>query len=359
MLHLVEAIMGKHEVHAVGTAQQPTAVEGPPRGRVVGLVLGLTVAVALMLLALVLPAAHSGPDKLPIAVSGPQAAQRELVGKLEAAHPGAFNVVTKADADEVAAAIKDRSVVGGLSLTPSGVTVQTASAAGAPYTTLLRSIGTAMTDQGLKVTYVDVVPYPSGDPAGSGLTALGLPLVFGGMASAVSLSTLLKRRWWLRVAASIAFSVLAGLAATAILQFWIGTLEGNYWEAALTMMLGIAAISLTVLGLESLFGYPGLLVGALVMLFVSNPLSGIATGWQWLPHPWGAFGQWLPIGATGNAMRSVGFFEGAQAGGSLLVLLGWAIFGVVLTTIAHLRHRRAREAAASVADAQGAELVAV
>ncbi|KYH43341.1 hypothetical protein AZH51_12640 [Branchiibius sp. NY16-3462-2] len=309
-----------------------------------------------MVLALVLPASHSGPDNLPIAVSGPQAAQRELVGKLDAAHPGAFDIVTKSDAAGVAAAIKDRSVVGGISLTPSGVTVQTASAAGAPYVTLLHSIGTGMTDQGLKVTYVDVVPYPSADPAGSGLTALGLPLVFGGMASAVSLSTLLKRRWWLRVIASLAFSVLAGLAATAILQFWIGTLEGNFWEAALTMMLGIAAISLTVLGLESLFGYPGLLVGALVMLFVSNPLSGIPTGSQWLPHPWGTIGQWLPIGAAGNAVRGVGFFDGALAGGSLLVLLGWAVFGVALTTIAHVRHARARQQAAA-ASAQP-ELVA-
>ena len=336
--------MGKHEVHA-GTATQSAAVSGPTRGRIFGLVLGLAVAVSLMVLALVLPAAHSGPDNLPIAVSGPQTAQRELTGKLEAAHPGAFEIVTKADAADVAAAIKDRSVVGGISLTQSGVTVQTASAAGAPYVTLLHSIGTGMTDQGIKVTYVDVVPYPSGDPAGSGLTALGLPLVFGGMASAVSLSTILKRRWWLRVTASLAFSVLAVLAATAILQFWIGTLEGNYWEAALTMILGIAAISLTVLGLESLFGYPGLLVGALIMLFVSNPLSGIPTGSQWLPHPWGTIGQWLPIGAAGNAMRGVGFFDGALAGGSLLVLLGWAIFGVALTSIAHVRHARARQRA--------------
>ncbi|PWJ25832.1 hypothetical protein ATK17_1970 [Branchiibius hedensis] len=340
--------MGKHEVHAAAAAQQVAPVAGPPRGRILGLVLGLTAAVALMLLALVLPAAHSGPDQLPIAVSGPQAAQREFVGTLAAAHPGAFDVISKADAAQVATAIRDRSVVGGISLTQSGATVQTASAAGAPYVTLLHTVGTAMTDQGLKVTYVDVAPYPSAGPAGSGLTALGLPLVFGGMASAVSLSTLLKRRWWLRVTASIAFAVLAGLAATAILQFWIGTLEGNYWEAALTMILGIAAISLTVLGLESLFGYPGLLVGALLMLFVSNPLSGIATGSQWLPHPWGTIGQWLPIGATGNAMRGVGFFGGALAGGSLLVLLGWAVFGVALTTIAHLRHRRAREAAASL-----------
>lgn len=340
--------MGKHEVHA-GTAIQSATVGGPPPGRVFGLVLGLAVAVSLMVLALVLPAAHSGADNLPIAVSGSPAVQQELVGKLEAAHPGAFDIVTKTDAAGVAAAIKDRSVVGGISLTQSGVTVQTASAAGAPYVTLLRSIGTAMTDQGLKVTYVDVVPYPSADPAGSGLTALGLPLVFGGMASAVTLSTLLKRRWWLRVIASLAFSVFAGLAATAILQFWIGTLEGNYWEEALTMMMGIAAISLTVLGLESLFGYVGLLVGALVMLFVSNPLSGIASGPQWLPHPWGTLGQWLPIGAAGNSMRGVGFFDGALAGGSLLILLGWVVFGVALTTIAHFRHVRARQRAAAVA----------
>lgn len=338
--------MGRHEVHATEASQQ-TPPLSPARGRIVGLVLALTAAVSLMVLALVLPAAHSGPDHLPVAISGPPAAQRELATTLQSTHPGAFDIAAKPDAADIPAAIRDREVVGGIALTRSGATVQTASAGGAPYVTLLHSIGTAMTDKGLRVTYVDVVPYPSSDPAGSGLTALGLPLVFGGMASAVALSTLLKRRWWLRVVASVAFSVIAGLAVTAILQFWVGTLEGNYWEAALTMILGIAAISLTVLGLESLFGYPGLLIGALVMLFVSNPLSGIATGSQWLPHPWGTLGQWLPIGATGNAMRGVGFFEGALAGGSLLVLLGWIIFGVALTTIAHAQHVRARSQAAA------------
>ena len=46
------------------------------------------------------------------------------------------------------------------------------------------------------------------------------------------------------------------------------------------------------------------------MLFISNPISGLATGPQWLPHPWGTIGQFLPVGAAGTALRSVAYFDG-------------------------------------------------
>jgi len=96
-----------------------------------------------------------------------------------------------------------------------------------------------------------------------------------------------------------------------------------------------------VLGLESLIGYAGLGLGAVLTLFVSNPLSGIATGWQWLPSPWAMIGQYLPIGVAGNAARSAGFFDGAGATHSVVTLIVWVLIGLGFVGLATLKDRKA------------------
>ncbi|NLU83591.1 ABC transporter permease [Rhodococcus sp. HNM0569] len=307
--------------------------------KLVGIVLGLTVALGLMLLAFATPAIHSGPHDVPLAVSGPEPAVARLTTMLDEQRPGAFVVTPYAYADDVTAAIEKRDAVGGVSVTPDGVTVQTASAAGAPYATLLQGVGSALAAQGQNVTYVDVVPLTADDPTGAGLSALALPLAFGGLASAVGLVTAFRHSRGLRVAGAIGFAVVAGIAVTAVLQFWLGTLDGPFWSTAAAFALGIGAISLAVLGLESLLGYPGLGLGAVVMMFVANPLSGIATGPAWLPQPWGEIGQFLPIGAAGTAIRSAAFFDGG-AGRAVVVLAVWAAAGIALVGISAVRASR-------------------
>jgi len=313
----------------------------PPAGPPVlaGVILGLTAAICLMLLAFSTPTIHSGPRDLPLAVSGPEPAISHLHTALEEKNPGAFMVTTYASVDEATAAIKDRDAVGGISIAQDGrVTIQTASAAGSPYASLLRNIGSGLAAGGQAVvTYADVVPLTSDDPAGSGLAALALPLAFGGTASAVIVATLFRRSRILCVLGSVAFSVLAGLAATAILQYWLGAIDGPFWATAAGVGLGIAAISLTVLGLESLLGYAGAGIGALIMVFIANPLSGIATGPAWLPQPWGEIGQFLPIGAAGTVIRSAAFFDGAGSGHALLVLAAWIVFGLILVALSTRR----------------------
>lgn len=323
-----------HDSSASGTKRTP----GP---RVlVGVVAGLTLAVSLMLLAFAAPAVNSGAHDLPVAVSGPDSALANLEAALDAASPGGFDVTRHADAAAVADAITARDAVGGISITPDGAVIQTASAAGAPYAPLLRSIGAGLAAKGQPVTYTDLVPLTEDDPVGSGLSALALPLAFGGMISAVGLVTLFKHSRTLRVVGSIGFSAVAGVTITAILQFWLGSIDGSFWLTATGVALGIAAISLVVLGLESLFGYPGLAIGAVIMVFVANPLSGLATGPWWLPQPWGAIGQFLPIGAAGTAIRSAAFFDGAGAGPALAVLAGWIAVGLALVALSARRATR-------------------
>ncbi|MEI2774650.1 MAG: hypothetical protein V9G19_01505 [Tetrasphaera sp.] len=99
------------------------------------------------------------------------------------------------------------------------------------------------------------------------------------------------------------------------------------------MALGILAIAFPVLGLEQRFGTAGLGIMGVILTFLANPLSGLATGPQWLPAFWGQLGQFLPIGAAGTAIRSAVYFGGAGATQAWIVLAGWTLAGLALALI--------------------------
>lgn len=158
-----------------------------------------------------------------------------------------------------------------------------------------------------------LAPTTQDDPQTVGVSTLGLPLVFGGMATAVLLLLVYKGSTGMRLIAATTIALLGGFTVGAILQYGFGALDGSYWLTSLSIAAGILAISATVLGLGTLIGTPGIGIGALTMLFVANPLSGLANGPQWLPGVWGEVGQLLPVGAAGSLVRSVAFFDGGGA----------------------------------------------
>jgi hypothetical protein len=103
------------------------------------------------------------------------------------------------------------------------------------------------------------------------------------------------------------------------------------------LALGALAVALFVLGLASLFGRVGLVLGALLALLLGNPLSGMASAPEMLPAGWGTFGQFLPQGANATLLRSTAFFGGAGAGTAIAVLICWAVFGSLIIVIAAQR----------------------
>jgi hypothetical protein len=167
-----------------------------------------------------------------------------------------------------------------------------------------------------------------------------LPLVLAGIAGAAALGLRVNGRGR-RFAAALGLAVVAGAAITAVLQPWLGVLEGSYLANAGVVALGIAAVAFPVLGLFALLGPAGLGLGAAVMMLLGNPLSGAATAPEMLPHGLGAFGQLLPPGATGTLLRSVAFFDGAAAGGPLTVLVSWTVVGALLMLLGRLVRRGA------------------
>ncbi|MGX9919638.1 hypothetical protein ACWIG4_07290 [Streptomyces sp. NPDC002248] len=330
-----------------------TAPGGGPPARPSGTVrkltvvlLGLTAVVTLMLCAFALPSVHGGPHEVPIGVSGPHAATEALARKLPSDE---WKVTVYADKAALTADIEDGDVSGGLVLAADGPGIYTATAGAPMATNALTALGNGLAaEQHAKATVHELVPFTADDPRGSGFSAAALPMIFGGMFPAIILTRLFPGHAGLRVrlTGAVLFSLLAGFAVTALLQYGTGSLDGSYALTSLGMSLGMAALSLTFIGLEALVGFGGLGAGAALMMFLGNPLSGLQTGPHWLPDGWSTFGQVLPPGASGSLLRANGFFDGAHAAGPLAVLGAWVLLGVVLLLAADRRARGASRAGA-------------
>ncbi|MEU8224884.1 hypothetical protein [Kribbella sp. NPDC048915] len=297
----------------------------------------LTAILTVLLIAFAWPAARSGPRDLPLVVAGPPAAVQQVEAGLEQAMPGGFELTAVPDREAAVQRIKDRDAYGAIVLNQAQPEVLTASAAGPAVAQILNQLAGHISPQSpAKVT--DVVPLPEDDPRGAGLAAGALPLVLGGLLAAGVL-TQLVRPGAKRVVGALGFAVAGGLALAAVLQYWLGSFEGSYLGNAGVIALSIAAISLTVLGLEWLMGTAGIALGGAVMMLLGNPLSGMTSAPEMLPSGWGALGQLLPPGAAGTALRSVSYFDGAGIGRPLAVLGGWLLLGVVICGIGALRGR--------------------
>ena len=307
--------------------------------KLAGLILGLSTVLILMLLSFVTPLLNSGAKDLPLAVGGPNMVTTKITQGLEAKSPDAFAITSYSTAEEAIEAVRNREAIGAITAGPDGITIVTASAAGTPYSTILKQIGEGLSQTGQPIHYTDVAPLTTKDPSGSAISMLTLPMIFGGMSSAVAFSTVFKKSRHKQIIGAIGVAILGGLIASATLYFGFGAFEANFWPTTV-IMLGIAAISLTVLGLNSLLGFAGIGLGAVLMLFVANPLSGLATGAAWLPSPWGTLGQYLPLGAAGTAIRSSAFFDGAAMGQPVTVLVCWIVVGLGLAAAGTWRARR-------------------
>ncbi|ALC06800.1 hypothetical protein CDES_12250 [Corynebacterium deserti GIMN1.010] len=328
-----------------------TAEPRPSWVKVLGLSLGLPVIIGLMLFAFLAPSTASGAKDLPLAISAPEPVVTSMEDALNTQAPEAFEFSEMADADEAQDSIMNRETIGGIVVDPATqiTTIYTATGNGAPYATMLNTMAQGMQAQGQNVVVEDLAPLAENDPQGTGVALLGLPLAFGGMVSAVALTFLLKNKPWHNLIGSLAVSFVGSLVVASIMHFGYDLFpeSTNFWGVVGTIALGIAATSLVVTGLASLIGPAGLGIGAILTIFVSNPLSGLSTGWWWLPSPWGAIGQYIPIGATGHLLRSDLFFDGQGGTPALWVLLTWTIIGAALIALSAVRLPRQEQCTGS------------
>jgi hypothetical protein len=312
----------------------------------VGIVLAMAALLAVIVMAFSWPAVTAEPKNLPLAVAGPADAVTAFGAGVEKAKPGLLDITPVADRDAAVAAIEARDVYGAIVLGPkpevltasgAGPSVaQAVSALAAPLQSMVTAqAGTAGVEPPT-VTVTDVVPLSPDDPRGTGFNAAMFPFVLGGILGGVGLSLRVRgpRR---RALALVAYALVGGAAIAAIVGSWFGALPGSWWALAGAIALALAAIAATIAGLNAWLGYPGLALGAVLIMLIGNPLSGVAIPPEFIPEPWGAVGQWFPPGAGATLLRGLAYFPAADATFPWLVLAGWAVVGFGLLLAARDR----------------------
>ena len=262
-------------------------------------ILVVPLVAALVLTLFAWPSARIGPRDLPVGVAGPAGARLAAAG-------GAFDVHRYADEAAAREAIEEREVYGALARGPK---VLIASAASRPSP---RCSPTPPTARPSRTSSRPRRPR-------SALAASVLPLVLAGVLTGL-VASLLAAGALAPHGADAHRHVLTGLAAPLIVQSWLDVVGGDWCANGAALSLTVLAIAATVSGLHALLGKAGVAVGALTMVFVGNPFSGVASSPEMLPPAAGTLGQLLPPGAGGNLLRSTGFFDGAAAGEHLVVL---------------------------------------
>jgi hypothetical protein len=122
---------------------------------------------------------------------------------------------------------------------------------------------------------------------------------------------------------------------------WLGALGGSWYAVAGVLGLIVLGIVTVLLGVRALAGRRAHWVGVGAMVLLGTSWSGVATAPELLPRPFGALGQHTPPGGGANLLRSVSFFDGADAGGHLTVLVVWCVIGIVAMTAGTVLRRDA------------------
>ena len=310
------------------TVARPAPTQGATK-KALAMILGIPVVIGLMFWAFLAPTFASGPDGVPVAVAGPGPVVEKLIAQAEQQeeHP---DFITVSSPEEAETMVRDREAVGAIAIGEGGATVYTASGNGAPYVQMLSGVAQNMEASGMPVETKDLAPTTKDDPQAQGLALLGLPLAFGGVISGILPTLLLRGKKWSKAAVIAGVAMIGAGVAVWMLHGVYGTLSGSVFMEWLAVTLGIAATSSVTAGLGALMGMPGAGLGAVLTIFVANPLSGLATGPWLLPAGWSTLGQLMPIGATGFLVRSLSFFDGAGSTQPWIVLCCWILLGLLL-----------------------------
>ena len=304
----------------------------------------VTVIVSVILTIFAWPVATATPKNVPLGITAVQPGLVQGVkAQFEKEQPGAFNFVEYKDVAAAKVAIAKREVYGALVLTQTPQML-VASGASPAMAQLLTSVSVQLGAQltaanGIQVinfAVEDVAPLGTKDPRGLGLNAGSLPLIIAGIVVGL-LGSMRLRKTGQRFAVAGIAGTLAAFSIVAILNLWLGSLLGNYLLEVLVVAVGIAAVSLTVMGAAALAGRAGLLSAIGLFFIIGNPISGVGLPQELYPTGLGVFGQYLPLGAEVNLLRRISYFPEASTLTQWAVLGTWFAIGVLLVMLASMR----------------------
>ncbi|UVJ40228.1 hypothetical protein [Arthrobacter sp. CJ23] len=319
--------------------------------------LGAAVAVAIVVLAFLWPTASSSIKDFPLAVAGPSQQVEQFSEQLKE-RSGVFTVTAVADRAAAVELLETRQAAAAVVLgnPAAGQAPEVISAsASSPVSAQLTGQLTAVLNQQMQaqvlqgipalqgkplpqVTTSEVAPLAASDTRGTGITAAAFPMVLGGILGGI-VTTLLVRGPWRKLTAIAVYSVTAGALLVWILEGWFGFLQNNALVNAAAIALALAATASLVAGCAELLGPPGIALGAVVTMFIANPISSAAAPKEFLPGPWGAIGQDFVPGASSTLLRSLSYFPRADTAPQWLVLGLWTAGGAALLLLGLLKVR--------------------
>lgn len=340
--------------------------------------------VALVILAFTWPTKTMEAKNLPVSITGPEVTVSQFEQSLKDRGIETFDLKQATSREDAENQIKQRETYGAIVFTEGAAPeVLTAPAANAAATQMLNGVATQLNaqiqhqalaaktqaltqaieaggEQGAKaaaqleqlkaeaekasamtVKTTAVVPLSESDSSGSGIAISAFPLVIGGILGG-SFSALRVNGTWRRFVTATLYAVIGGALTALILNVWFGLIPGDFatlWAAfsatylaTASFIVGVSALTAPIVGLG---------VGAVVTMFIGNPISGASMPSVFLPGAWGAIGQMMVPGASSTLLRSIAYFPEAATSSQWLVLGSWIAFGLLAGVIGWaLKERR-------------------
>lgn len=340
--------------------------------------------VALVVLAFTWPTKTMEAKNLPVSIAGPEVTVSQFEQSLKDQGIETFELKQATSREDAEQQIKQRETYGAIIFTEGAAPeVLTAPAANAAATQMLNGVATQLNAQiqqkalaaktealtqavqaggeqgaqaaaqldqmkvqaeqasAMAVKTTAVVPLSESDSSGTGLAIAAFPLVIGGILGG-SFSVLRVNGTWRRFATATLYAVIGGALTALILSTWFGFIPGDFatlWAAFGATYLATAFFIVGVGALSS--PLIGLAVGAVITMFIGNPISGATMPSVFLSGAWGQIGQMLVPGASSTLLRSIAYFPEAATSGQWLVLGSWIAFGLLAGVIGWaLKERR-------------------
>lgn len=340
--------------------------------------------VAVVILAFTWPTKTMEAKNLPVSIAGPEVTVSQFEQSLKDQGIETFDLKQASSREEAEQQIKQRETYGAIIFTEGAAPeVLTAPAANTAATQMLNGVATQLNAQiqqkalaaktealtqavqaggeqgaqaaaqleqmkvqaeqasAMEVKTTAVVPLSENDSSGTGLAIAAFPLVMGGTIGGM-LSLTLINGTWRRFATATLYAVIGGALTALILSTWFGFIPGDFatlWAAfgatylaTASFMIGMGALLVPAAGLG---------LGAVVTMFIGNPISGASMPSAFLPGAWGQIGQMMVPGASSTLLRSIAYFPEAATSGQWLVLGSWIAFGLLTGVIGWaLKERR-------------------
>ena len=372
------------------TTTEPTTktpAETPERSswiKVISTSLLASLIVSLVILAFTWPTKTMEAKNLPVSIAGPEVTVSQFEQSLKDRGIETFELKQAASREDAENQIKQRETYGAIVFTEGAAPeVLTAPAANAAATQMLNGVATQLNAQiqqkalaaktqaltqaieaggeqgaqaaaqleqlkaeaekasAMTVKTTAVVSLSESDSSGSGIAVAAFPLVIGGILGG-SFSALRVNGTWRRFVTATLYAVIGGALTALILNVWFGLIPGDFatlWAAFSATYMATASFIVGVSALTAPLA--GLGVGAVITMFIGNPISGASMPSVFLPGAWGQIGQMMVPGASSTLLRSIAYFPEAATSGQWLVLGSWIAFGLLAGVIGWaLKERR-------------------